>query len=119
MGGPTPPIRQAQSGRTARAPRRIRPTVESMSDERTFAVTLVRAGRGLPTFEVGAYRYTAEWLPVVGDVITITKAASTDADDPEQLLAYVTRVNPNADTPIRATEATVTISSPDDYIVAA
>jgi hypothetical protein len=91
-----------------------------MSEERKFAVTLVRTGRGLPTFEVGAYRYTAEWLPVVGDVITITKAASTDTDETEQLLAYVTRVDPNAATPIRATEATgVTISSPDDYIVAA
>ena len=34
-----------------------------MAEERTFAVTLVRVGPGLPYFEVGAYRYTAEWLP--------------------------------------------------------
>lgn len=91
-----------------------------MSDERTFAVTLVRAGRGLPTFEVGAYRYTAAWLPAEGDVITITKNAGTGTDQAEQLLAYVTRVSPSSETPIRVTEATgVTISSPDDYIVAA
>jgi hypothetical protein len=91
-----------------------------MSDERTFAVTLVRVGPGLPYFEVAAYRYTGAWLPVVGDIITITPATSTDTDEPEQLLAYVTRVSPTADTPIRVTEAVgVTSTSPDDFIVAA
>ena len=44
--------------------RLCRPSVWTMSDERTFPVTLMRAGPGLPYFEVGAYRYTAEWLPV-------------------------------------------------------
>jgi hypothetical protein len=67
-----------------------------MSDERTFAVTLVRVGPGLPYFEVAAYRYTGAWLPVVGDIITITPATS------------------------RVTEAVaVTSTSPDDFIVAA
>ena len=93
-----------------------------MSDERTFAVTLVRIGPGLPYFEVGAYRYTAEWLPVVGDIITVTQAVSADGEAPEQLLGYVTRVDPTSDTPIRVTHAKgVGVGSPssDDYIVAA
>ena len=93
-----------------------------MSDERTFAVTLVRIGPGLPYFEVGAYRFTAEWLPVVGDIITVTKAVGADDEPPEQLLAYVTRVDPTSDTPIRVTQAkgiSVGSPSPDDYIVAA
>jgi hypothetical protein len=91
-----------------------------VSEDRTFAVTLVRIGPGLPYFEVGAYRYTAEWLPVVGDIITVTKAVAPDGERPEQILAYVTQVNPTADTPIRVTHAKgVSTSSPDDYIVAA
>ena len=92
-----------------------------MFEVRTFAVTLVRVGHGLPYFEVGAYRYTAEWLPVVGDIITVTKAVSGE-DGPEQLLAYVTRVDPTSDAPIRVTHAKgVSVGSPsaDDYIVAA
>lgn len=91
-----------------------------MSEERTFAVTLVTVGPGLPYFDVGAYRYTAEWLPVVGDIITVTKAAATEDEAHEQILVYVTQVNPSSDTPIRATHATgVTSHSRDDYIVAA
>ncbi len=96
-----------------------------MSEERTFPVTLMRAGPGLPYFEVGAYRYTDAWLPRVGDLITITKApvAETDlaeAEPAEPLLAYVTRVEPNADTPIRVTEAKrVRVEAPDEIIVAA
>jgi hypothetical protein len=91
-----------------------------MSDERTFAVTLVTVGPGLPYFAVGAYRYTAEWLPVVGDIVTVTKAVVTEGEQPEQILAYVTQVNPSSDTPIRVTHAKgVTPGSSDDYIVAA
>ena len=92
-----------------------------MSEVRTFVVTMVRVGPGLPCFEVGAYRYTGEWLPVVGDLITITRASSTDPDDPATLLAYVTRVDPTSETPIRVTEAkgVATTASADDYIVAA
>ena len=92
-----------------------------MSEERTFAVTMVRAGHGLPIFEVGAYRYTAEWLPGVGDLITITRASSAETDEPATLVAYVTRVDPTSETPIRVTEAkgVATDESPDDYIVAA
>ena len=92
-----------------------------MSEERTFAVTMVRAGRGLPTFEVGAYRYTAEWLPDVGDLITITRASGTETDEPATQVAYVTRVDPTSEPPIRVTEANgvATDASADDYIVAA
>lgn len=90
-----------------------------MPDERTFAVTLVKVGHGLPTFEVGAYRYTAEWLPVAGDIITVVKAVGAEGDAPEHLVAYVTRVDPTSDTPIRVTEANGAGSSSDDYIVAA
>jgi hypothetical protein len=92
-----------------------------MSEERTFSVTLMRAGPGLPYFEVGAYRYTGAWLPVMGDLITITKAAGgTETEPVEPFLVYVTRVEPNADTPIRVTEAKgVRLDSPDEFIVAA
>ena len=92
-----------------------------MSEERTFVVTMVRVGPGLPYFEVDAYRYTGAWLPVVGDLITITRASSTDTDEPATLLAYVTRVDPTSEKPIRVTEAkgVATTASADDYIVAA
>jgi hypothetical protein len=92
-----------------------------MPEERTFVVTMVRVGPGLPYFEVDAYRYTAAWLPAVGDLITITRASSTDTGEPTTLLAYVTRVDPTADTPIRVTEAkgVATAASADEYIVAA
>jgi hypothetical protein len=80
----------------------------------------MRAGPGLPYFEVAAYRYTAQWLPRAGDLITVTKAAQTDSEPVEPLLVYVTRVEPNADTPIRATEAKgVRLDAPDEFIVAA
>lgn len=72
-------------------------------DEKTFAVTLVRPGPGLPYFEVGAYRYTAGWLPVVGDTITVTRAVVPDGEGPGALEVYVTRVRPSSDTPISAT----------------
>ncbi len=91
-----------------------------MTEERTFAVTLMRTGPRLPYFEIGAYRYTAAWLPTVGDLITITGAAATDEEEPAMLLAYVTRVEPTSDTPIRVTEAKgATTAVPDDFIVAA
>jgi hypothetical protein len=88
-------------------------------NEMTFAVTLVKPGTGVPVFEVGAYRYTAGWLPVAGDIITITKAPDAVTDGPHERLAYVTRVDPAAETPIRVTEPTgVSQVSADDYIVA-
>ncbi len=91
-----------------------------MSEERTFPVTLMRAGPGLPYFEVGAYRYTAAWLPSVGDLITVTKAAPPDDEAAAPLLVYVTRVEPNAETPIRVTEAKgVRVETTDELIVAA
>jgi hypothetical protein len=88
-----------------------------MGDGWTFAVTLVRPGLAVPYFEVGAYRYTGASLPHAGDIVTITKATA-DAEEGEEILAYVTRVDPTSDTPIRVTEATgVTSTSPDDFIV--
>lgn len=91
-----------------------------MWEEKTYAVTLVRIGPGLPFFERGAYRYTGTWLPLVGDLITVTRASSSDADEREELLGYVTWVNAASDTPIRVTQAKgVAAPSPDDYIVAA
>lgn len=76
-----------------------------MGDEWTFAVTLVRPGPAFPSFEVGAYRYTGTSFPHVGDIVTITKATTADNGEREELLAYVTRVDPTSDTPIRVTEA--------------
>ena len=66
-------------------------------------MTLVRPGPAVPSFEIGAYRYTGVSLPHVGDIVTITKA---DAERREEMLVYVTRVDPKSDTPIRVTEAT-------------
>lgn len=91
-----------------------------MGEERTFPVTLMRVGHGLPYFEVGAYRYTAAWLPCVGDLITITSATATGTESAEPFLVYVTRVEPNADTPIRVTEAAgIRPETPDEFVVAA
>ena len=90
-----------------------------MGDGWTFAVTLVRPGPAVPFFEVGAYQYTGTSLPHVGDIVTITKA-TTDAEQRAEMLAYVTRVDPTLDTPIRVTEATgVTSTSRDDFIAPA
>jgi hypothetical protein len=91
-----------------------------MGEERTFPVTLMRAGPGLPYFEVGAYQFTGAWLPRAGDLITITKIAVSETEPAEPFLVYVTRVEPNADTPIRVTEAkSVRLDEPDELIVAA
>jgi hypothetical protein len=90
-----------------------------MGDERTFSVTLVKVGPGLPYFEVGAWEYTAEWLPQVGDTIAITRISGPDAGEPEQAWGFVTRVNPTGQTPISVTELKSAPTSPDDYILAA
>lgn len=88
-----------------------------MSGESTFAVTPLRPGP-VPTFEVGAYRYTGGSLPRVGDIITITRATTPDTEEHQELLAYVTRVDPASATPIRVTEAPApTSTEPDDSIV--
>ena len=90
-----------------------------MGDGWTFAVTLVRPGTAVPFFEVGAYQYTGTSLPHAGDIVTITKASTND-EEREEMLAYVTRVDPRSDTPIRVTEATGGAStSPDDFVVVA
>jgi hypothetical protein len=75
----------------------------TMGSERTFSVTLIKTGRGIPQVEVGAYRYTGDWLPEVGETIAVRRA-----DDPDgvgaELQGFVTKVNPVADTPISVVE---------------
>ena len=80
-------------------------SVRGMGEEWTFAVTLVRPGSAVPYFEVGAYRYTGVSLPQVGDIVTITRA-TIDVEQREEMRAYVTRVDPMLEPPIRVTEAT-------------
>lgn len=74
-----------------------------MGAERTFAVTLIKTGRGIPQVEVGAYQYTGDWLPEPGETIAVRRA-----DDPEGVAAalqgFVTKVNPVSDTPISVVE---------------
>jgi hypothetical protein len=89
-----------------------------MGDERTFTVTLVKVGPGLPYFEVGAWTYTAEWLPEVGDTIAVSRLAHPDGGAPDETWGFVTRVDPMADTPISVTEVAGASTSPDDYILA-
>jgi hypothetical protein len=84
---------------------------------RTFSVTLVKVGPGLPYFEVGAYRYTAEWLPQVGDTIWIQPIAADDGDPAAELRGYVTRVNPTSETPISVVEVeTPALLATDDLL---
>ena len=86
----------------------------------TFAVTLVRIAAGYPVFEIGAYRYTGAWLPAAGDFITITKAPDVQGEGPHECRAFVTRVDPTLEIPIRVTEPTgLTVSPPDVDVVVA
>jgi len=85
-----------------------------MGHERTFAVTLIKAGGGIPSVEVGAYTYTADWLPQVGETIDVRPAAAADGAE-TQLKGYVTKVNPVSDTPISVVE--VDGQGPDDDVV--
>ena len=72
-----------------------------MGGPHTFSVTMVRPSTGLPSFEVGAYEYVAERLPYVGETIPIRKIVDPDGGD--EVRGYVTRVDPNAGTPISVT----------------
>jgi hypothetical protein len=74
-----------------------------MGREHTYAVTLIKAGQGIPHVEVGAYRYTADWLPQVGETIPIRSAAAPEGEGLE-LQGYVTKVNPVSDAPISVVE---------------
>jgi hypothetical protein len=87
-----------------------------MGQERTFAVTLIKTGRGIPSVEVGAYTYTADWLPQVGETIHVRSAAAAEGAGRE-LRGYVTKVNPVSDTPISVVE--VEDQGPDDDFVVA
>jgi hypothetical protein len=90
-----------------------------MGDERVFAVTLVKVGPALPYIEVGAWQYTGEWLPQVGDTIAVRKPSDLNGAEPEETWGFVTRVTPTAETPISVTELKTAPSSSDDYILAA
>jgi hypothetical protein len=89
-----------------------------MTDDRTFAVTLVKVGPGLPYFEVGAYRYTGPWLPQVGETISVTRVAPPAEGASDELQVFVTRVNPVSDTPISVMEVeTPAAVTTDDILV--
>jgi hypothetical protein len=77
----------------------------------TYGVTLVKVSSGLPLFEVGAYRYTGDRLPRVGDTIPISCVAA-----PGELHGYVTRINPASETPISVVEVASTDSSIEDVL---
>jgi hypothetical protein len=87
-----------------------------MGREHTYAVTLIKAGVGIPLVEVGAYRYTADWLPQVGDTIPIRPASSSE-EGASELQGYVTRVNPVSDAPISVVEVEGGERSVDDVVV--
>jgi hypothetical protein len=80
-------------------------------DGRSFAVTLVKVGSGLPQFEIGAYTYTSDRLPSVGETIVV-RPTSGGAD----LHGYVTRIRPDSEAPISVVEVEDTTSA-DDYVV--
>ena len=74
-----------------------------MGRERSFSVTLIKTGRGIPSVEVGAYTYTADWLPAVGETIAVRPVAAPEGTAAE-LQGFVTKVNPVSDTPISVVE---------------
>ena len=87
-----------------------------MPDDRTFTVTLLKPGHGLPYIEVGAYEYVAEWLPSPGDTITVSRIAAGDGAVPVEVRGFVTRVDPAAETPISVTEVDGNRNSTDDIL---
>ncbi len=68
---------------------------------RAFGVTMVRPGV-MPSFEVGVYEYYGRGLPLVGETIVIRRTQGPEAGEVKQ--GYVTRLNPESDTPIAVTE---------------
>ena len=91
-----------------------------MGQERTFAVTLIKTGRGIPSVEVGAYTYSAEWLPEVGET-TVIRPTGAPEGAVADLQGYVTKVNPVADAPISVVEVEGqlpvddVVAPPDDH----
>ena len=81
-------------------------------DGRSFAVTLVKVGSGLPQVQIGAYTYTSDRLPSVGETIVVRPAAG-GAD----LHGYVTRIRPDSSAPISVVE--VENASAADVVVVA
>lgn len=81
--------------------------------ERTYAVTLIKVGAGLPLVESGAYRYTGDGLPRVGETIAVSSASGAN-----ELRGYVTKVNPHSETPISVVETErPDAQSGDDFTV--
>jgi hypothetical protein len=87
-----------------------------MTNELTFTVTLIKPSEGIPQIERGAYLYSAELLPRVGETIPITRGDVADDGAPRSLLGYVTRVDPFAEHPISVVEADGMLTT-DDLIV--
>jgi len=80
-------------------------------DGRSFAVTLVKVGSGLPQVEIGAYTYTGDRLPSVGETIVVHGAGGG-----RDLRGYVTRIKPDSAAPISVVELEDTTSA-DDFVV--
>ena len=70
-GGTPAPSGEADLAKRRGAGARSPATVGDM-DGRSFAVTLVKVGSGLPLFEIGAYTYTSDRLPSVGETIVVS-----------------------------------------------
>ena len=90
-------------------------TFGGMGGPHTFSVTMVRPSTGLPSFEVGAYEYVGERLPYVGETIPVRKVVGPDGGD--EVRGYVTRVDPNAGTPISVTHVAEPAPTIDDVVV--
>ena len=87
-----------------------------MGGPHTYSVKMVRPSTGLPSFEVGAYEYVGERLPYVGETILLRRVV--DPDEGSEVRGYVTRVDPNAGTPISVTEvAPAPTPTIDDVLV--
>jgi hypothetical protein len=91
-----------------------------MAREHTYAVTLIKPGSGIPSVEVGAYTYTGDWLPEVGETIVIRPTGAPEGAVAD-LQGYVTKVNPVADAPISVVEVEGqgldddVVAQPDDH----
>jgi hypothetical protein len=87
----------------------------TMTADLTFTVTLIKPSEGIPVIERGAYRYTGEWLPKVGDTISVTPGDASNGGAQHPILGYVTRVDPFSENPISVVEADA-VAPTDDLL---